>query len=67
MKIPDLTQVEDNPLTTAGAGVNRKKKIVQTVAIEPEIDPALINRKDNRFVWIGIGILLAILSLWAIS
>jgi tetratricopeptide (TPR) repeat protein len=66
VKIPDLSQMEDNPQPTAGAGLNRPKKQTRPIAPEPELDPAVINRRDNGFVWIGILVLCGVMSLWAI-
>ena len=60
VKIPDLSQVEDNALPSAqAAGMNRpKKKPVKTLP-EEEYDESEINRQDNNFLWIAIGFMVA--------
>ncbi|MEY2977966.1 MAG: hypothetical protein ACO31I_03685 [Prochlorotrichaceae cyanobacterium] len=64
VNIPDLSRVEDNPAPTVGAGVNRQKQRPKKEPVEPQIDPASINRKDNQFVWVGLGFLTIAWLIW---
>ena len=64
--IPDLSQVEDNPAPTVGAGLNRKKPRPPKENLEPPIDPSTINHKDNQFVWVGLGLVGIGLLVWAL-
>lgn len=67
VEIPDLSQVEDNPAPTIGAGLNRKKPRSPKEPIDIPIDPSSINRKDNHFVWVGLGLGVMGLVLWGLT
>lgn len=56
VNIPDLSEVEDNPAPTSGAGLNRKKQRPKPELPEPQIDPSQINRQENQFIWLGLGV-----------
>lgn len=67
VRIPDLSQVEDNPAPTVGTGLNRKKPRTRKEPPEPSIDPSTINHKDNHFIWVGLGLVIMGLLIWGLS
>ena len=67
VEIPDLTQVEDNPIPTPGAGLTRKKDKPKASPLEPDSTEPPVSATDNQFTIVATLVLVASLVILALK
>ena len=67
VEIPDLTQVEDNPIPSSGAGLTRKKDKSKVSPLESDLPNVSRSAPDHQFTIVAILIILAGLVILALK